>query len=112
MNIMLVVVGERTNEIGLRKAVGGSSGAIFVQFLAEGTAVCGLSGALGAAVGIGFTRLVASYTPPGTPLSAPLLVPGDVAVIVVSLAVVGIVAGVWPAWRASQVDPAVALRAS
>ena len=47
MNVMLVVVGERTNEIGLRKAVGATDRAIFVQFLAEAAAVCGISGVAG-----------------------------------------------------------------
>jgi putative ABC transport system permease protein len=56
MNIMLVVVAERTGEIGLRKAVGASRRAIFLQFLAEAVAVCSLSGLLGALLGVGFTR--------------------------------------------------------
>jgi putative ABC transport system permease protein len=113
MNIMLVVVGERTNEIGLRKAVGAPSRSIFLQFLAEATAVCGLSGLLGAGLGVGFTRVVTALTPPDGPFSsAPILSPFIVAVIVSSLAAVGIVAGVVPAARAARIPPAEALRAS
>ncbi|MGI9592213.1 MAG: ABC transporter permease [Myxococcota bacterium] len=113
MNIMLVVVGERTREIGLRKAVGASSGAIFRQFLAEATLVCGASGILGAALGVGFTQLVSAFSPPEGPFaSTPVLVPSTAALIVGSLVLVGIVAGVVPAVRAARVPPAEALRAS
>ena len=113
MNIMLVVVGERTNEIGLRKAVGASSRAIFVQFLAEATAVCVLSGLLGGALGIGFTRIVAIFRPAGTTLvSAPVISWFAVVAVVISLVLVGIIAGVIPAVRAARVPPAEALRAT
>jgi len=113
MNIMLVVVGERTREIGLRKAVGASSRAIFTQFLAEATAVCGVSGVIGAALGVGFTQLMAAISPPEGPFaSTPVLVPSTAALIVGALVLVGIVAGVVPAVRAARVPPAEALRAS
>ena len=112
MNIMLVVVGERTAEIGLRKAVGASDRAIFAQFLAEAAAVCGASGVVGALLGIGLTRLIAAISPPGGPLaSPPLLDPFAVAVVVGSLVAVGVVAGVLPALRAARIPPAEALRA-
>jgi putative ABC transport system permease protein len=112
MNIMLVVVGERTSEIGLRKAVGGSNRAIFVQFLAEAGAVCGLSGALGAALGVAFVQIVAHNAPEGGPISSmPILEPATVVVIVCALVAVGIVAGIVPAIRAARVPPAEALRA-
>jgi putative ABC transport system permease protein len=111
MNIMLVVVGERTNEIGLRKAVGASSRSIFLQFVAEAGAVCGLSGLLGALLGIGFTHLIASLAPPDGPFgSPPILDPFVIAVIVSALVGVGIVAGVMPAARAARIPPAEALR--
>jgi putative ABC transport system permease protein len=113
MNIMLVVVGERTHEIGLRKAVGATSRAIFVQFLAEAGAVCGVSGLLGATLGIFFTRLMAQLSPPEGPFSSPpMLDPFTVGMIVSSLVLVGIVAGVVPAVRAARIAPAVALRAN
>ncbi len=112
MNIMLVIVGERTSEIGLRKAVGARSRSIFFQFLAESSAVCGLSGLAGALLGAGFTQLVAALSPAEGPFSsAPVLAPFTVLVIVGSLAAVGVVAGVVPAVRAARIPPAEALRA-
>jgi len=111
MNIMLVVVGERTAEIGLRKAVGARDRAIFAHFLAEAAAVCGVSGVAGALLGIGFTKLVARLSPPESPLaSPPLLDPFAIAVVVAGLVGVGIVAGVLPAVRAARIPPAEALR--
>ena len=111
MNIMLVVVGERTAEVGLRKAVGASDRAIFAQFLAEASAVCTTSGVAGALLGIGLVKLVAAISPPESPLaSPPLLDPFAVAVVVSALVAVGIVAGVLPARRAARIPPAEALR--
>jgi putative ABC transport system permease protein len=113
MNVMLVVVGERTKEIGLRKALGASDRAIFVQFLAEATAVCALSGLAGALLGVGFTRLVAALVPEQGPLSnVTVLDPFTISVVVVALVGVGIVAGVFPALRAARIPPAEALRTS
>jgi putative ABC transport system permease protein len=112
MNIMLVVVAERTNEIGLRKAVGGTNRAIFLQFLAEATAVCGLSGLLGTALGVGFTQLIARLVPPDAPMaSPPLLDPTTLVTLSSALVLVGVVAGVVPALRAARVPPSEALRA-
>jgi putative ABC transport system permease protein len=113
MNVMLVVVGERTNEIGLRKAVGATDGAIFTQFLAEATAVCGVSGVAGTLLGIGFTKLVAALAPEQGPLSkVTVLDPFILSVMVVALVAVGVVAGVIPAVRAARIPPAEALRAN
>ena len=113
MNIMLVVVGERINEIGLRKAVGATDRSIFLQFLAEATSVCGLSGIIGAALGVGFAHLIAALAPAGSHFtSPPELSAATVTLIAVSLSVVGIVAGVLPAVRAARVPPAQALRAT
>lgn len=113
MNIMLVIVGERTNEIGLRKAVGARSRSIFLQFLAESAAVCGLSGLLGAGLGVGAAQLMARFAPPEGPFSSPpLLAPFTVAVMVGSLVAVGVVAGLAPALRAARIPPAEALRST
>ena len=111
MNIMLVVVGERRAEIGLRKAVGARSRTIFLQFLAESTAVCGLAGIAGTLLGVGATQLVAHLMPENSPLaSVPILDPTTVIIPATVLILTGIVAGTGPAWRASRVPPAEALR--
>lgn len=113
MNIMLVVVGERVNEIGLRKAIGGTSRAIFAQFLAEAVTVCGGAGLLGTGLGVAATQLVGAISPPGSATaSPPVLDPVTVTAVVASLIAVGLVAGVAPALRAARVPPADALRAS
>jgi putative ABC transport system permease protein len=113
MNIMLVVVGERRGEIGLRKAVGASSRSIFAQFLAEAGAVCVVSGLLGVGLGVGATRFVAATVPPDSPLaSPPVLDPFTVSVTVGALVLVGVVAGVVPAVRAARIPPAEALRSA
>ena len=112
MNIMLVVVRERTREIGLRKALGASNVAIFAQFLAETLAVTLLSGALGAFLGWGLIWLQTLSVPAGAEfVHVPVLLPGTLAVITFAMVAVGLLAGVLPAVRASRVDPAVALRA-
>lgn len=113
MNIMLVVVGERTNEIGLRKAIGASTRSIFLQFMAEAVSVAVLSGLLGAALGIGLSQFLATFQPPGSPASSPpIFDPLTLSAVVVSLSIVATVAGVAPAVRAARIPPAQALRAS
>ena len=111
MNIMLVVVSERRREIGLRKAVGATGRAIFVQFLAESAAVAATAALLGAALGIGLAKLTQIMAPEGTPmLSVPVFDPQMTATIVASLIAVGVVAGIAPALRAARTAPAEALR--
>ena len=104
------IVGERRSEIGLRKAIGATGRAIFVQFLAESTAVCLASGLLGAALGIALAQLVAHLAPASPFASTPVLDVKTVVTLTSALVLVGIVAGVAPAWRAAQVPPAEALR--
>ncbi len=111
MNIMLVVVGERTGEIGLRKAVGASNRAIFAQFIAESSAVAALSALFGAGLGIFFVKVTAALLPPDAPFSSPPIINWtSVALAVSTLIAVGITAGVIPAIRATRVAPAVSLR--
>jgi putative ABC transport system permease protein len=110
-NIMLVVVGERTREIGLRKAVGAPHGAIFRAFLAETALVCIVSGVLGALLGIGLAVAIAHGTPPDQRvISPPRFDLPRIATLVAILVATGIAAGLLPAWRAARIPPAEALR--
>jgi putative ABC transport system permease protein len=112
MNIMLVVVAERTREIGLRKAVGARSRTIFAAFLAETAIVCIVSGALGSLLGAGLAALVARTSDPATRvISPPEVDAAAIALLVAILIAVGVAAGVLPAWRAARIPPAEALRA-
>lgn len=113
MNIMLVVVGERTREIGLRKAVGATDRDVLRLFLAEAVAVAVTSGLLGSLLGWGLVELRARTAPSDDALFAtPVFEPWIAAGLAVSLALVAVVAGALPAWRASHTPPAESLRAS
>ncbi|MBU4355880.1 MAG: ABC transporter permease [Proteobacteria bacterium] len=105
MNIMLVSVTERTREIGLRMAVGAWSRDILQQFLAESVILCFCGGAVGILVGRGISMLVRMLLRWPTELSLSAIV----AAFVVSVTV-GIVFGFYPAWKASRLDPIIALR--
>jgi putative ABC transport system permease protein len=106
MNIMLVSVTERTKEIGIRKAVGARRKDILTQFLIEAVTVTGIGGALGVISGFGVAWLIALL------IGFPLLFSIWSAVLGVSMSsVVGLISGLWPAWRAAKLDPIEALRA-
>ena len=105
MNIMLVSVTERTREIGLRMAVGAWSRDILQQFLAESVILCFCGGAVGILVGRGISMLVRVLLGWPTELSLGAIV----AAFAVSVTV-GIVFGFYPAWKASRLDPIIALR--
>src|SRR6185436_16877174 len=91
MNIMLVVVSERTKEIGLRKSIGGSNAAIFAQFLAETMLVCLAAGTAGALLGILGVGILASVVGEGSVVnSPPLLLPERVVTVMVSLVGIGV----------------------
>ena len=105
MNIMLVSVSERTREIGIRKSMGARRADILLQFLFEASTLSGL----GALLGIGMGVLLAEGVQAGTPL--PASVAGWSIGLGIALGVgVGVASGVYPAWRASRLDPIVALR--
>lgn len=105
MNIMLMSVGERSHEIGLRKSVGATRRDILRQFLAEATVLSTLGGAAGALGGWAFANLVASASP------LPARVTGWSVVLALTLgAGVGILFGVYPASRAARLDPVAAMR--
>ncbi len=105
MNIMLVSVTERTREIGLRMAVGAWSRDILQQFLAESVILCFCGGVAGILVGRGVSYLVRILLGWPTELSLSAII----AAFAVSVTV-GIIFGYYPAWKASHLDPIVALR--
>ena len=105
MNIMLVSVTERTREIGIRMAVGARGRDILVQFLVEAVTLSAFGGLIGIGLGIIASHIVASST--GWPTLTPV---SWVGIASLSSAVVGIVSGFYPAWKASQLDPIEALR--
>jgi len=105
MNIMLVSVQERTREIGIRKAVGARTYDILSQFVIEAVSLSVMGGVLGIAVGWGGAQILSATTP----------VPSEVTPWAVAMAFffafgVGVFFGVYPAYKASMLDPIVALR--
>jgi len=105
MNIMLVAVTERTRDIGLRKALGARRSRVLWQFVIEAVLLAFLGGVIGVALASGGT-LIGRY----------LDFPAEVPLWAVALGLgvssgIGLLAGLYPAWRASRLDPAVALRA-
>jgi len=105
MNIMLVAVAERTREIGIRKALGARRRDIMSQFLVEAATLSTVGAAIGIAIGIFLSQLIAAVSPlPAT------IAPWSIVAGVIVGAGVGIVAGIYPASRASKLDPILALR--
>jgi putative ABC transport system permease protein len=105
MNIMLVSVTERTKEIGLRKAVGATRANILWQFLIEAVVLTAIGGLLGLMVGELFSYLTNKYSP--LPAYVP---PWAIGVGIGLSAAVGIIFGLWPAWKAASLDPIESLR--
>jgi putative ABC transport system permease protein len=105
MNIMLVSVTERTREIGVRKAIGAKRNNILAQFLIEAVTLSAVGGVIGVAFGSGLTLLL-HY---GLGVTAVLSVFWIVTALVMC-AMIGIVFGVYPAWKAAGLDPVEALR--
>jgi putative ABC transport system permease protein len=105
MNIMLMVVSERTREIGLRKALGARRRDIVWQILTESTTLSLIGGVLGTALGFAVAMLVAAFTP----LPAAIK-PWSIMLGIGMTAGVGLFFGLYPAMRASRLDPIEALR--
>jgi putative ABC transport system permease protein len=105
MNILLVSVTERTREIGVRMAIGAKPRNILAQFLVEALTLAVMGGLIGIGLGILVAeRLAASF-------QWPLLIRGDIIVLAVGFsAAIGIGFGLYPAWKASRLDPIEALR--
>jgi len=105
MSLMTISVSERRREIGIRRATGASRGDILYQFLLEALLVSSFGGALGAFAGLGAANVAARLQ------KLPLIFSKDALVLSLVLAVaIGLAFGIYPAWRASNVDPVNALR--
>ncbi len=105
MNIMLVSVTERTQEIGLRKSVGARRGDILTQFLVESATVAAIGGLLGVSLGIGLAKLVSLLSPFPSTIELWSVIAG----LMVATGV-GLFFGIYPASKAARLDPVVAMR--
>lgn len=105
MNIMLVSVSERTREIGLRKAIGANNKDIMVQFLIEAILMSFLGGVAGILLGTGISVLITFFAGWAVRVS-----PSSIILATTFSLIVGIVFGLWPAQKASRLDPIEALR--
>lgn len=104
MNIMLVSVTERTFEVGLRKAVGATKKQILLQFLIESAILCALGGVLGLLLAWGVTQVITTLASITMTITI-----GYILLAIVVSTVIGMIAGIYPAFKAARLDPILAL---
>jgi putative ABC transport system permease protein len=109
MNIMLVAVTERTREIGVRKSLGATAADIRNQFFAESAALMIISGGLGLGIGVGFCLLVSNVQLPDI-VPHPVISPVAIIASLLTLGLITIAAGMYPAQRAAALSPIECLR--
>jgi len=110
MNIMLVSVAERTREIGIRKAVGAKRQDILIQFIVEALLVTLVGGAIGVIIGVLAARLANGQSFGTGSAVTTLVTPISIIVAFSVSAAIGLFFGIYPAFRASRLDPIEALR--
>jgi putative ABC transport system permease protein len=103
MNIMFVSVTERTKEIGIRKAIGAKTWSILLQFLVEAALLCVLGGIIGLIISFPLSLIVNQFLPTSLPWTV-------AAMAIFISAIVGIISGFLPAWKASRLNPVDSLR--
>ena len=108
MNIMLVTVTERTREIGIRRAIGAERGSIVSQFLVEAAMICGIGGIIGICIGTATTRIAGKLIMQVETFPSPSITLASFGFSVI----LGILFGMYPAVKASGLQPVVALRAN
>jgi putative ABC transport system permease protein len=107
MNIMLASISERVREIGIRKAVGATTGAVFIQILIESIVIALVGGLAGLFVSYGLVQSISAFTPTD---NAPIVTVGAMTFAFTCSACTGIAAGLFPALKASRLHPIQALR--
>jgi len=107
MNIMLASISERVREIGIRKSVGASTSDIFIQILVESVVIALLGGLAGLLTSFALVSMLSSFSPTG---NVPIITIGALTVAFASSALVGVLAGIFPAIKAAKLNPIQALR--